>query len=377
MSSFVETRPEKAARGQILVIVGLGMVGLIAMAGLVIDVGFAWAANRDAQNGIDAASQAGAIVIVQNMAGPTSWTDEQVQQAVAAAAVTNGVTLDGADYTDWQGNPLVPPIGVGSLTPGMPIPAGAQGVHGTGSRVHDTLLAQVIGIDRLTVSAQATVVAGPANEPCPTTDVCAFIPLTFPTTIVTCDGQNRAVPTTTQWVKNTQYIIPLCGNNPGSVGWLDWDPPNGGTSELATEICDPHPPTLDLPNWFDVTSTGNVNSPNVENCLNKYAGERIFMPMFDDTCRDNPGEGNACTNPAASGQNQWYHFPSYAVFELASPKGAFINGNNKAQCEQSNNGATSCLIGRFVDSVSGGSVGQYDPNAPPRISTQYAIQLIH
>ena len=38
-------------RGQILVIVGLGMVALIAMVGLVIDVGFGWAHQREAQNG--------------------------------------------------------------------------------------------------------------------------------------------------------------------------------------------------------------------------------------------------------------------------------------------------------------------------------------
>jgi hypothetical protein len=120
--------------------------------------------------------------------------------------------------------------------------------------------------------------------------VCAFIPITFPTTIVTCDGQNKAVPTTTPWVENTEYIIPLCGNNAGSVGWLDWYPPNGGASELADEICSPNPPVLDLPDWFKVTSTGNVNKAEVEDCLNKYAGQRILMPMFDDTCRDDPGE---------------------------------------------------------------------------------------
>jgi hypothetical protein len=101
------------------------------------------------------------------------------------------------------------------------------------------------------------------------------------------------------------------------------------------------------------------------------------MPMFDDTCRQNPGEGNPCTTPWAVGQNQWYHFPSYAVFELRSPKGAYISGNNKTVCEQGNNGATSCLIGRFIDGVAGGSVGEWDPNAPPRLSTQFAIQLIH
>lgn len=363
-------RSDAAAQGQVLVVVGLGMVGLIAMVGLVIDVGIAFAANRDAQNGIDAASQAGAIVIVQNMSGPTSMTDEQVKQAIEAAASANGIDLDAAEYSDWRGDPLVPSVGVGSLGPGAPIPAGAQGVHSTGSRTHETLLAQVIGIDRLTVRAESTVVGGPASEPCATTDVCPFMPITVPTTIVTCDGQAKAVPTTNQWAKNTEYIIPLCGDNPGSVGWIAWDPPNG--SDLAGEICNPNPPALDLPRWFEVASTGSVNSAEVENCLNQYANQRILIPMFDDTCKENPGGGNPCTNPAATGQPQWYHVPSYAVFELRS-----AHLNDRSTCEQGSDGATSCLIGRFIDGVSGGSVGQWDPNAPPRVSTQYAIQLVH
>jgi hypothetical protein len=219
-------------------------------------------------------------------------------------------------------------------------------------------------------------VGGPNTDPCPGSQSCALLPITFPTTVVTCDGQNKAVPTTDPWQENVEYIIPLCGHNPGSVGWIDWYPPAGGTDELADEICDPNPPPIDLPDWFEVTSTGNVNAADVEDCLNQYAGQRILMPMFDDTCREDPGEGNPCTNPAATGQNQWYHFPAFAVFELAAPKGAFINGDNSAVCEQGNNGATSCLKGRFIDAVSGGTVGVWDPNAPQGLGSSFAVQLI-
>ncbi len=368
-------------RGQVLVIVGVGMVALVAMAGLVIDVGFALAANRDTQNGADATSHAGAIVIVRNLATPGSAADVDVEIAVDNAADANGIDLDRAEYTDWLGDPLATPVVVGESATGH-IPAGAQGVRAIGSRVHDTLLARIIGIGTMTVRAEATAVGGPAMEPCPENDVCAFIPITFPTTIVSCNGQNKAVPTNDPWLENTEYIIPLCGNNAGSVGWLDWYPPNGGTSELATEICDPNPPELDLPDWFQVTSTGNVNAATVEDCLNKYAGQRILMPMFDDTCRDDPGEDASglpaeCTSTQdPSGQNQWYKFPSYAVFELRAPKGAYVNGNNSSVCEQGSNGATSCLIGRFIDAVAGGTVGQWDPTAPPQLGQQFAVQLI-
>lgn len=369
-------------RGQVLVIVALAMITLVAMVGLVIDVGFAWAANRDTQNGADATAHAGAIVIVRSFAtADPLFNDAYVETEVENAAAANGITLESAEYTTWEGESLPTPVMVGSA-PGGTIPAGAQGVNAVGTRVHDTILAQVIGIETLTVRAEATAVGGPATEPCPGNEACAFIPITFPTTIVSCNGQNKAEPTTDQWAENTEYIIPLCGNNAGSVGWLDWNPPNGGTDELADEICGPNPPDLDLPDWFEVTSTGNVNAQQVEDCLNMYAGDQIFMPMFDDTCRDDPGEDvnglpAECTNPQEpSGQNQWYKFPSYAIFELRAPKGAYINGNNSAECEQGNNGATSCLIGRFIDAVSGGTVGQWDPSAGSQLGQQFAVQLI-
>lgn len=364
-------------RGQVLVIVGVAMIGLIAMVGLIIDVGFAWAANRDTQNGSDAAAHAGAIVIVQQMAGITpARTDDDVEAAVASAATENEMTVVAAEYVDVVGNPLPTPVEVGSAA-GNAIPPAAQGVRVEGRQVHDTLVAKVIGIGQLTAGAEAIAVGGPSTDPCPTNDICAFIPITFPTTIVTCDGQNKSLPTTSPWVNNTEYIIPLCGNNPGSLGWIDWYAPAGGAAELALEICDPNPPPIDLPDWFEVSSTGNVNSADVENCLNKYAGERIMMPMFDDTCREDPGEGNPCTNPAAAGGNLWYHFPSYAVFELREPKGAYVNGNNSSVCDPTGgNGATSCLIGRFIDGVAGGSVGVWDPTAPQGPSMLFAVQLI-
>jgi hypothetical protein len=382
MIRLLKARAAADEGGQILVMVGLGMVAFIAAVGLVIDIGFALAANRRAQNGVDAAAHAGAIVIVKEIASDTTTeNDANVLSAIEDAATANEIDFDEAWYTDWQGNQLVPPVEVGSLGTGA-IPAGAQGVVVDGTLTHTTFFAQLIGIAELNATGEATAVGGPASEPCPGTEACAFVPITFPTTVVTCDGQNKSVPAEDaggnpyEWSENTRYIIPLCGNNPGSVGWLDWYAPQGGISELAAEICDPNPPELNLPDWFEVTSTGNVNAQNVEDCLNKYAGQYILMPMFDDTCRVNPGEGNPCTQPAATGQNQWYHFPSYAVFQLDSPKGAYVNGNNSTACAGAGgNGATTCLIGRFVDAVGGGSVGPVGPGANTP-SSFYAVQLI-
>jgi hypothetical protein len=380
MITRTKTQSSPAPRGQILVIVGLGMVALIAAVGLVIDVGFTLAANREAQNGVDAASHAGAIVIVKEIASDgTTESDAAVLAAVQNAAAINKITLEDAQYTDVEGTLIGVEVGA---APGGSIPANAQGVQASGSLEHETFFARIVGIARLAVSAKATAVGGPASEPCPGTEICAFVPVSFPTTVVTCDGRNKSVAAQGpdglpyEWVENTHYIIPLCGNNPGSVGWVDWTPPFGGTSELTGQICDPDPPELNLPDWFYVTSTGNTNSLAVENCLNKYAGEYILMPMFDDTCKVDPGEGNPCTEPAATGVNQWYHFPSYSVFELESPKGAYVNGDNSDVCDPTGgNGATTCLVGRFVDAVGGGAVGAITPETTSP-SSLYAVQLI-
>ena len=63
--------PRKTARherGQLLVIVAVGMVVLLAMVGVVIDGGYAWGKQRATQNGTDSASEAGAVKLAENLA---------------------------------------------------------------------------------------------------------------------------------------------------------------------------------------------------------------------------------------------------------------------------------------------------------------------
>jgi hypothetical protein len=56
--------------------------------------------------------------------------------------------------------------------------------------------------------------------------------------------------------------------------------------------------------------------------------------------------------------------PSFAYFELCSPSeagcggrhGAYMSGSSKAECD-TGNGATQCLVGKFTDILSTGTVG--------------------
>ena len=98
-----------AERGQILVIFVLGLVAMIAMVGLVIDGGSAFAQRRDQQNVADLASIAGATAYL-NTTGSVATRTAAATAAARAIAGTNGsadqaggatvtVTVTGMDGT--------------------------------------------------------------------------------------------------------------------------------------------------------------------------------------------------------------------------------------------------------------------------------------
>ena len=119
-----------------------------------------------------------------------------------------------------------------------------------------------------------------------------------------------------------------------------------------------------------ITSTGNVNSKGVEDAINdNWKGKVVQIPQFDLTCDTAPSGPLTTDCPAGNvgghGSNQWYHLPQFAAFPLCSStipecmsntygksftQGAYVNGNNRSICD-TGNGATSCLVGRFVSFI--------------------------
>jgi hypothetical protein len=402
--------PATGDRGQILVIMVGGFLAVIGMVALVVDGGNVWAQQRIVQNGADGSAQAGAIVLARRLAQasppPGGW-DAAVDARVDATATANGITVDAAYYTDICGIPLradgtaaLDPdgredlasavrVGGGSLpadvttTPDCPTrsPGPPAGVLVLGTKDVPAYVAGAIGMRTFGVRQRATAVAGYLQGYCDATEdeLCSLLPITIPVNAVTCDGQNNPVSTGDPWVRYQIYKIPLCGNGPGNVGWLDWTPPGGGANELVCAIVNPNNPQINLPSWQYVTQTGNPNggggpcSASIEEALRAYDGEVVLIPQFDITCSGDPNHSQVAVGPnygcAASdvggnGQNQWYRFPSFAFLELCHPStpgcdglhGAYIQGNNLAECD-SGNGSTSCLIGRFVDALATGTVG--------------------
>jgi hypothetical protein len=369
--------------GQALVIIAIAMLAIIAGMGLIIDGGNAWAQQRITQAGNDAASEAGAIVIAKFQIDPTQpepAVDAAVDAAVNAAAANNSITVPVAYYTDICGTLLrldgtkaagtgdAAQVGGGGLptnnhtNPDCPggVVGPVAGVQAGATKNFNSFVSQVIGIGSMTAKTTATAVAGILQGTCSAASGCVVLPVTAPVTVVTCDGSGEATPTSTLWPKNVRVIVPLCKNNPGNVGWLDWTPKGGGASELEASILNPDNPPIDLPSWNYVTATGDTNSKPVEDALNTYDGDVVLFPLFDLTCAEDPDLSKTkvppnfgCGDIGGSGSNQWYRFPTFAAFELEH---AYINGSNTAACD-TGNGATSCLIGKFVDFITSGTVG--------------------
>jgi len=415
-------RPPDA--GQALVImVGVMLLG-IGLLALIIDGGNIVTQQRMVQTGSDSTAEAGAVVLATRLAGavtPAAGWDGEVAAKVAQSAAANNMTVQAAYYTDICGIPLQAngaaalnadgtenlavalQVGTGALpggsatTPDCPsMRVGpVAGVMVIGHKNVGAYVARAIGIPTFDVTTRATAVSGYLQGTCGSSqgEWCAVLPVTIPVNTVTCDGSNEVVPGSDPWPWNVVLTVPLCKSNPGNVGWLDWDPPAGGTSELVCSIVNPDNPAITLPSWQYVAATGNTNGggpctdddtgitySGVEDGIRKYNGGVVLIPQFDMTCRTQgnqpdpvsteptvktpPNYGCPNTPGGGNGQNIWYRMPSFAYFWLCDPsapecsgrEGAYIQGSNAAVCD-TGNGSTSCLVGKFVDILGTGTVG--------------------
>jgi hypothetical protein len=396
----------RGERGQSIVIIAGGLVAMLAMVGLVIDGGNAFAQQRASQNGMDAASEAGTVELARRMLGidpvgdDVTW-DQRVLAAVNATAANNGLTTTGTpEYTDYLGTPLGP-VGVGS------IPSGTQGVHAGGSRVFSTLFAGVLGITNFTAAAEATAVTGFAQD----AGYGVVLPLTFPLILTQCEtgsGSGRLVhplgnAPAGEWPTgpNNMIAMPICSNGPGNVGWIDWEPPYGGASEIGYAIQHPDEmsPPITTPHWYYVVETGGNTSLDAD--MDVWEGKDVFFPIYDahaddpsttsvdesfiGTCDDTPTGTQTVLSDCPlgeeglSGGKGWYFFVTLGKFHLVH---SYIQGNNEAECNDpglasvAGAGIKNCLIGYYKDRVTASNLTVGPGTTAPSSLTPFAIQLI-
>lgn len=390
----------------------------LALVALIVDGGNVLAQQRVTQNGADAVAEAGAVMLAERLAGanePSGGWDLNIAARLTQTASANNMTVEAAYYTDICGIPLqsdgsgainvdrtenlavaLQVNNASHLLPGGTATAPdcpnrlvgpVAGVLVIARKDVAAFVAGAIGITSFRVNTRATAVAGYLQGYCDATEgkYCALIPIAFPVNIQVCDGSNRPIDQGTPWVFNVMYRIPLCSGSPGSVGYLDWDPPAGGTGEVVCSIQTADNPAIDLPSWQYVTANGNSNGGGgacgmtIEEAIREHEGEVVLAPQFDLTC--NPGNNGTpdSSQPAVvtapnygcpagdlggAGVNQWYRMPSFAFLELCGPAvpgcdglhAAYIGGNNSAICD-SGNGATACLVAKYKHIMATGTVG--------------------
>jgi hypothetical protein len=403
--------------GQAIVVMVGAILLSVAMVATIVDGGNLFAQQRVTQNGADAAAEAGAVLLASRLAGqaePSGGWDLNINARVHQVAAENHITIQAAYYTDICGIPLkldgsaalsgnhedlTTALQVGNGSHALPggtatapdcpnrLVGPVAGVMILGSKDVAAYVAGAIGLSSFHVTTRATAVAGYLQSYCDSSEgkYCALLPVAFPTSIIKCNGSNKPTDTGVPWSFNTVYKIPLCQASPGNVGWLDWSPPGGGTGELVCSILVADYPAIALPSWQYVTATGNTNGGggscgmSVEEALRTYEGQTVLTPQFDLTCNPAHNGTPTSTKPAVitapnygcpagdlggNGTNQWYRMPSFAFLQLCGPTvtgcgglhAAYISGNNSAICD-TGNGATSCLVARFVHLMSTGTVG--------------------
>lgn len=398
-----QTRRSPEPRGQILPIFAIGLLAMFAMVALVIEGGNIFAQQRIAQNGADSAATAGALVVAESLSG-VSRDGQDVLNAINASVTANSLASAVSEYTDDFGSPIGQ-----AVVPG-PIPANARGVQVAGDRVADASFGRILGINQMTASADATVVAGALSLQCVAEEEgCALLPVTFPVQVFQCDSGGNLLegpwvgapppgesgdaywpivgaedlPSSTDPDGNpaTEAILPLCrgsGTSSGTFGWLDLTP----GMNLAQEIEGPLNITVDLPDWFQ-TQTGNPNS--VDDELSFWIHKPVLIPLHNGACRVDPGATAVCPPAEVGidpvGSNTWYYVHTLAVFY---PHEILVQGSNVDECANppgepqvpvtTGGGFLGCLKGWFVSYVTAGPIvpgGTITPGVTP-----IGIQLI-
>lgn len=417
-------------RGQVLVLLAVALVAMLAMVGLIIDGGNAYAQQRATQNGADAASEAGAVTLSQHLlainGGGAGLDDSAVLASINASADANAIKRfdtgiagnSTAYYTDFRGNMLTPAgaittdvtqakqVGSGGAIPPCSgatcVDRGvATGVRAAGTRDIGTFVSGIIGITQMKSTADATAVAGYARNPCLATEGCALLPVTFGANQNICDGSGNAVFSSTEWLTTepagppytaaNEAILSLCKGGEGAFGFLDF-----GCGNTANQVLNPCN-SITFPTWIN-GQPGAVSS--VEDELDTYAGsvigvyepgldQEVLIPFHDGICNEDrpdaenpvfgspPFPGVCAANPSGGGSNRYYHIPFFIGFILDD---AEVNGSS-ASCESppggplpAGNGSGGCLKGWFARVVTG--PGQVSGSGTAGPDSPLTIQLI-
>jgi hypothetical protein len=276
-------------------------VGLLLIAGLVIDAGVAFVTRRDAQNNSDLAAMAGVKVVSDHYTvNGNTLASADVFATIDANTKLNGcnASIDRpcswtADYVDNTEQ------AVGAVTASGAIPTTAQGVIVHVVAVPSTYLLGLLGQATWTVSAQATaltakIATGPPGQ---------LLPIAIN-------------PPVNPYVPGQTYTLAEGQNGPGNFGWLGWTGSNS-TKDLSESVCLPNNPAITFPVMIPGVP-GAHNSKDLRDCLEEWktSGATVLVPIFD-IC--SPCNGNGA-------QYRVIGLAAFVITSFSQPAISQVNG---------------------------------------------------
>ncbi|MHB8395469.1 MAG: pilus assembly protein TadG-related protein [Candidatus Dormibacteria bacterium] len=165
-------------RGQVTVLFAIAAIALVAVVGLAVDAGTSYVDQRSLQAGSDTASTTGASMLAADFhaclsSGILPYSNSAISSAVtaiadsAAAASGKATSLPAVDYVEYVGSTLTDvgavasyggPFCMSSSGPGTW--AGPMGVRVQAGNSHQTLVLQIVGINRASEQATSTAAFG-------------------------------------------------------------------------------------------------------------------------------------------------------------------------------------------------------------------------
>lgn len=265
----MNTRPPAREKGQIIVIFSLALVAIVAMVGLVLDGGSAFALRRSTQNAADVAAFAAANDLIANQ-GSANW-----QATALSVAAVNGYTdgVDGVDVTVTCRN-----------CPGQPVETAYMGVQVTVKIVapHHNNFASVMGMSTWDVAAEATSKTGwpnTANGPGPfIVSINAFDP-------------NTGVPTSCTVTNPCDLMHPSDDTpaEPDEFTWTDFhydtpcdDPGNVNDNELQDYLDNQATFSVTLEFGCYIAQHNNGIMNNIVDRLRDLAPITFPVPIVDE-----------------------------------------------------------------------------------------------
>lgn len=299
-------------RGAVAMLAAFFAVVMVVVAALVVDIGALHDERRQLQNGADAAALAVAHSCALGECGNAAVNNDLAQQ------MANGNALDGEAE-------LREPVLIDLVNKRVTVKVRTRSADG------DTILPYFFakaftGEDGKTVNAEATaswsrIVAAAA----------------VPLAVSQCDLEEfrKLTGDSVMYFAKSEICGGFSKDAPGAFGWLDGTCPTEGTPQPTAEIG---------------TMSAKTGKPPMEKgCLEDVIGDVILLPVFSHvTCAVKTKGKSEC------GTNATYTIVGFAALQLT---GYHFTSDDWPVSSPPCRGAQSCISGRFIDYVTGGSPG--------------------